>query len=257
MRTFHYLLLLLPLLICGCDATEHPFKEDTERKEILVYCGATMLQPVMEIAKIVEQKKHCSVKISHGGSAHLAKAIKVNQIGEVFLPGSASYIKTLQDDGLISETVEIGHNEIALFVAKGNPKNVTPDLKNLLRNDLKVVIGADNAGAIGRATRLVLSKKGIYNKVFQNASYITTDSEGLVHALRDGKADVVLNWRATLHMKENNLYIDEIRLEEHEVIREKLVMGLLTTSKNPELGRCIFNLATSNRGKEIFSRYGF
>ena len=81
MRTFHYLLLLLPLLICGCDATEHPFKEDTERKEILIYCGATMLQPIMEIAKIVEQKKHCSVKISHGGSAHLAKAIKVNQIG--------------------------------------------------------------------------------------------------------------------------------------------------------------------------------
>ncbi len=257
MRTFYFLLIILPLLLCGCDAPEHPFKEDIQKKEILIYCGETMLQPVQEIARIMEQKKKCVVRISHDGSGHLANSIEVNKIGEIFLPGSVSYINTLQDEGLISETVEIGHNEIVLLVAKGNPKNVSPDLEELLRSDLKVVIGADNSGSIGKATQLALTQKGIYDHVTNKALYMTTDSKGLTQALREGKADVVLNWRAALYTKDNNSSIDEIRLAKQEVIREKLVMGLLTNSQHPELGRYFLKLASSKKGKQIFLHYGF
>lgn len=42
----------------GCDATEHPFKDAVQKKELLLYCGITMLQPIMELAEIVENEKN-------------------------------------------------------------------------------------------------------------------------------------------------------------------------------------------------------
>lgn len=249
-------LLFLSLLLCCCDATKHPFKDSVQKKEILIYCGATMLQPIMELSAIIEKEKNCVVKISFGGSSHLAKSIEVNKIGELFFPGSVSYIHELQEKGLISETVDVGYNKVALFVSKGNPKDVQADLMELMRPDLQVVIGANNAGAIGKATQICLTKKGIYENVSKKALFLTTDSKGLVQVLRKNKADVVLNWRAVGFVNENNQYIDEIRLPKEQALQQKLTLGLLSFSRNPELGKYFLMLAASNRGKEIFSRYG-
>jgi len=251
-----YFLLFLPLLLCGCDATEHPFKDSVQKKEVLIYCGVTMLQPIMELSAIMEKEKDCIVKISYGGSGHLKNSVEVNRIGDLFFPGSISYLHALQKKGLITEIVDVGHMEIAFFVRKGNPKKVKADLRELLRPDLKVVIGMDNAGSVGKETRLVLQQQGIYEDVSRKALYMTTDSKGLVQALRKKDADVVLNWRAVAHNKDNSLYMDEIRLPTQQVEQNELAIGLLTCGRSPELAHFFLELAVSSTGREIFSRYG-
>jgi molybdate transport system substrate-binding protein len=250
------LLLFLPLLLCCCDATRHPLKDSVQKKEMLIYCGTTMLQPILELSAIVEKEKNCVVKVSFGGSEHLSKSVEVNKIGELFFPGSVSYIQELKRKGFITETVDVGSNEVALFVRKGNPKEVKADLTDLMRPDLEVVIGARNAGSIGKATQMCLSRKGIYEKVLQKAAFLTTDSKGLVQALRRAKADVALIWLAVGYVAENKEHIEVIRLPDEQVLQQKLTIGLLSFSQNPELGKYFLELAASSRGKEIFSRYG-
>lgn len=255
-KKIHALLLVFLFLFWGCDATEHPFKDSVQKKELLIYCGTTMIKPVMELAAIVEKEKNCLVKISYGGSGHLQKAIEVNRIGDLFFPGTISYLQTLKTNGIVSETVDVGHMEVAFFVRKGNPKDVQADLAELLRPDLKVVIGTDNSGSIGKETRVVLQQQGLYTAVSQKALYMTTDSKGLVRALRKQDADVVLNWRAVIHAKDNSLYMDEIRLPAEQVTRNVLAMGLLIFSNNPEISLYFLELAASDIGRKIFARYG-
>lgn len=250
-------LLTLPLLLCCCDGTKHPFKDSVQKKEMLIYCGTTMLEPIMELAAIVEKDKNCIIKVSYGGSDHLSKSIEVNRIGELFFPGAVSYIHELQEKGLISETVDVGNNEMAIFVQKGNPKNVKADLLELMRPDLQVALGAKHAGSIGQATEIILCRKGIYDTILQKALFLTTDSKDLVQALREKRADVVLNWASVGYATENKNHIEGIRLPVEQALQQQLTIGLLRFSRNPELGKYFLELAASNRGKEIFSRYGF
>ncbi len=250
------LFLVLPVFLYGCDATEHPFMDAVQKREILIYCGTTMLDPIMEIAAIVEKEKNCVVKISYGGSGHLKKSIEVNKLGDLFLPGSASYLNSLQEKGVVVDTVDVGFMEVALFVSRGNPKSVQADIAELLRPDLRVVIGTDTSGSIGKESRIRLEKQSIYNEVLKKAIYLTTDSKGLVRALRNGDADLVLNWRAVAYTKDNKLYMDEIRLPVDQVDKKKLTIGLLASSKNPELATYFMDFAASTLGQEIFERYG-
>lgn len=215
-----------------------------------------MRQPIIELAAIMEKEHDCIVKISYGGSSHLAKSVEVNKIGELFFPGSVSYVQTLQKKGLVSKTVDVGHNEIALYVHKGNPKKVNGDLMDLLRSDLRIAIGDSEAGSIGKATRICLTKKGIYDDVYKKALLLTIDSKGLVEALRRNDVDAVLNWRAVKYAHENNSYIEELFLPEDQALRQKLTMGLLTCSQNSELGQLFLDLTVSSRGREILTRYG-
>ena len=250
-------LLYIPLLLCSCDTNRHPLQDSFQKKEMLIYCGATMRQPIMELAAIMEKEQDCVVRISYGGSSHLAKSVEVNRIGELFFPGSVSYLQAMQDKGLVSQTIDVGYNEIALYVRKGNPKKVNGDLMDLLRPDLRVAIGDSEAGSIGKATRICLSRKGVYNDIYKKALFLTTDSKGLVEALRRNEVDVVLNWRAVKYIHDNDRYIDELLLPEKQVFRQKLTMGLLTCSHNPALGKHFLELMDSKRGREIMSRYGF
>jgi molybdate transport system substrate-binding protein len=253
----HCVLLILLLMLCCCDATKHPFKDTVQKKEMLIYCGTTMLKPILELSAIAEKEKNCVIKVSYGGSDHLSKSIEVNKVGELFFPGTASYIHELQKKGIISETVDVGNNELAIFVQKGNPKSVKADLMELMRPDLQVVIGAKHAGSIGQVTEMSLQREEIYESVLKKALFLTTDSKDLVQVLRKRQADVVLNWVSVGYFAENEKYIEEIRLPAGQALQQKLTIGLLSFSKNSELGKYFLELAVSNRGKEIFSRYGF
>lgn len=250
-------LFCVPLLLCSCDTNRHPLQDSFQKKEMLIYCGATMRQPVMELAAIMEKEQNCVVRISYGGSKHLAKSVEVNRIGELFFPGSVSYIQAMQDKGLVSQTVDVGYNEIALYVRKGNPKKVTGDLMALLRPDLRIAIGDSEASSIGKATRIYLSGKAIYDDIYKKALFLKTDSKALVDALRRNEVDVILNWRAVKYVHENNRYIEELLLPEEQVFRRKLTVGLLTCSHNPALGKRFLELMDSKRGRKLFSHYGF
>lgn len=259
-RSLWVLLTSIIWILCSCDTTPNqvdiPPKE-AQKMELLIYCGITMTQPVMELAAIVEQEKNCTIKISYGESEWLKNTAINSKTGDVLFPGSPSYLESMIKDGTVKETVTVGENRIVLMVRKGNPKQIQPDLKELLREDLQIVLGAPNSGSIGKETRYHLDKLGIYDQAINKALYLTADSKGLIQALRSQDADAVVNWRALIVLHENNQFMENIALPEAQSESRPLVMGLLSFSKHEDLAKYFMARASSETGHQIFSKYGF
>jgi len=239
--------------LTGCDRSASAVPQ---KKELLVYCGVTMIKPVTEIARIIEQQSGCKITITKGGSGNLLRSIKVNKVGDLYLPGSDSYIKTAIEEELVNDTAFVGYNKAAIMVQKGNPKGLSSNLENLANSEYYVVIGDPDSGSIGRETKKILERKGIFDAVAKNARRLTTDSKDLAKVLKDKEADLVVNWYATATWAENEPYVDAIGIDEEYAAKKRLVLGLLTCSEHPDIARQFIVYATSDAGRELFTKYG-
>lgn len=226
-------------------------------EKLVVYCGITMLKPMVEISKIFEKDHECRVIFIKGGSGKLLNLLLKNKNGDLFLPGSNSYIKKMdaEQKGLVTASAHVGYNKAAIFVKKGNPKAFVPDLNNLLRTDYNVIIGSSEKGSIGKETKKILTRKGIYDDVKAKA-VVTMNSQSLVNAVKGGKADVAINWFAVSTWPENSDDVEALSIDEQFAQKKKLVLATLKDSKNPNLATAFLRLASSEKGKSIFQRYG-
>ena len=229
---------------------------DDSKKELLIYCGITMIKPVSEIAQIIEKQENCKIIITKGGSGNLLKSLKTNQVGDLFLPGSELYIKTCLEEKIVIKTEFVGYNKAAMMVQKGNPKNIPADLDVLQDEKYYVVIGNHNSGSIGKETKKILEKKGIFKKVQKNARELTTDSKDLISVLKNKDADVVMNWFAASTWDENKDFVEALPIDEKFAKKKKLVIGLLTYSEHPEIAVKFMDYAQSKAGNELFRKYG-
>ncbi len=104
---------------------------------------------------------------------------------------------------------------------------------------------------------LPVLKKGIYEKVVDNAIYQISDSRTLNQALKNGEADVLINWKATAYFDENKAFIEALELTSDDAKMKRLVLNLLTFSKQPALAKKFMTFTTSSQGRAIFLKYGF
>lgn len=216
-----------------------------------------MRHPISELAKEFEKRYNVKIHISQGGSRDLYEALKQSQKGDLYFPGSRSYRTNNLKEGLLLEGVLVGYNKAALMVAKGNPKQLTNNLDTLYEKGVKVVICNPNSGSIGKETKQVLDKKGIYEKVYDHSIYLTTDSRKLSEAIKKGHADIVLNWYAPAKWPNNKESVEVIEIGENYAQKKELILTLLSTSKEKELSRAFMKFASSKKGIEVFHKYGF
>ncbi|MCU7835347.1 MAG: substrate-binding domain-containing protein [gamma proteobacterium symbiont of Taylorina sp.] len=249
--------IFIIITLTACDSVDNDKKNLSKKTDLLIYCGITMVKPMSEIAKKFEAIHNINIIISQGGSEGLYQSLKTSKKGDLYLPGSFSYRKRHFDEGLLGDYVDLGYNQAAMMVAKGNPKKITADLNNLYDENLSVVIASPEMGSIGRETKKILERKGIYNKVINHTIYQTSDSRTLNQAIKDGDADIIINWKATAYFKENIELIDAIALKAEEAIPKRLSLNLLTFSKHQEMAKKFMQFAKSEDGLAIFSKFGF
>jgi len=249
----------LAVLLCfvwgvGAGCSRHT-DMDKDRKTLIIFCGITMVSPMMELASRFEAAHNVTVKMTYGGSQDLAKSIEVNHLGDIYFPGFKRFVDAMKAKGHVVDSEMVGHNELTIFVPKGNPKKMTGDLSQLVDPSLAVVIGHEDLGSVGKESKRVLSAMDIYDPVVRNTVFMASDSKGLSAAIREGKADIVLNWRAVAQIKDSSDYIDVIPIK--DVAPKPLVMASLVYSANPELAKSFLQLCVSSEGRAIFKRFGF
>jgi len=258
-KLFIVLLLVIGLAIlasaCG-GASSGGASAAADEPELLIYVGVTMLKPMTEIAKLIEEQEGCKITMKAGGSGDLLAEIEETQTGDLFLPGSDSYIKQCEEKGLVTEAAHVGYNKAAMMVQEGNPKNIPPELESLLNPEYTVIIGDHNTGSIGEETQKILANKRIYEKVRDSSVTLATESKDMMEKLKNKEADLVINWYATSTWPENASLVDAIPIDEEFAPRKKLVLGLLSTSKHPEIAREFIAYASSAEGKAIFDKFG-
>jgi molybdate transport system substrate-binding protein len=225
--------------------------------ELLFYVGITMVKPMSLLAEEFEKSSECKIKILQGGSKDLYDSLKMSKKGDLYMPGSVSYRERFLHEGLLDEAVFVGYNKAALVVKKGNPKKIPASLDALSDSNYMVVLGNEQSGSIGAETKKILEKYGNYQEAMLNTIYLTTDSRNLTKAIKDGEADVVLNWYATTFWDENKNAVEGIPLDERYAKKKMLTLNLLKSSTNKDETKKFMEFATSKRGREVFYEYGF
>lgn len=256
----HYLsrfmiLIFVGLLLAGCSkesSPEHP------RKELLIYCGITMIKPMREISDIVENKMSCTVKIIKGGSGNLLRAIEINQVGDLYLPGSENYMDTCMEKELVKKAVCVGYNRAVMVVKEGNPLNIKPGDPACFTNSTYSISFADNnSGSIGREATSIFQKRGVLKEAIGNAPLFTTDSKDITKAVASGNADLGINWLATTMWPENTKTIDALNIDDKYTSSKRLMLGKLRYSQCPDAADLFIQYAGSPQGQAIFRKYGF
>ena len=230
-----------------------------EKPTLLFYCGITMVKPMQDIVSIIEKKHNCTIKIMQGGSKNLYNSLKLSKKGDLYLPGSDSYRKNNLKDGLLLDGKYIGYNKAAIFVQKGNPKDIK-GLNNLLDENIATTICNPKSGSIGKMTKRVLIKfknEEFFDDIFDAAVEIGTDSRNLNKTLIDKRADMTINWRATGFWLENKDFIDVIEIDDIYAPKKKLVINLLSFSKYPKIAKDLMEFSASKEGQAIMKKYGF
>lgn len=229
----------------------------SEKKELLFYIGITMVKPVNVLVKEFEKTYNCKIKILQGGSQDLYDSIKMSQKGDLYLPGSLSYRTNNMKDGLLLDGKFVGYNKLALVVKKGNPKNIKASLDELNSEELRVVLGNEQSGSVGKATKKTLKTYGNYKKAMINALYLAPDSRNLTKAIVEDKADLIVNWYATTFWDKNKDLVEALVIDKKFAKKRKLVLNLLNTSQNKELSKKFLDFASSKKGRAVFHKFGF
>ncbi|MEW6512736.1 MAG: substrate-binding domain-containing protein [Pseudomonadota bacterium] len=246
------IVLLVFALFMSLNATAQSAKT-----EMLLYCGITMVRPMTEIAKLFEQRENVKIAIAQGGSEDLYQSAKKSGVGDWYLPGEPSYRDRHVAEGLFGEQVTVGHNQMALMVLKGNPKQVKPNPRELLRKDLVSIIGNAESGSVGQEAKHILDRLGIYPQVIRTAAFLAPDSRNLVNAMKKGEADVTMNWRATAFFPDNVARLDVVDLDPKVAKPQALLLIQLKSTQQPELAKRFMALAASDEGQAIFRKHGF
>ena len=248
---------LLAIFILVSVVTSSGFSKS--KPILLFYCGITMVKPMTEISKIIEKKYNCTIKIIQGGSKDLYQSLAFSKKGDIYLPGSDSYRNKHLKEGYLLDGEYIGFNQAAIFVKKGNPKNIK-NLESLIDDRIATILCNPNSGSIGKMTKKLLNKyKGedFFDEAYDLAVDIGTDSRNLNKAIIDKRADMAINWRATGFWPENSPYIDVIEIDEKYAPKKKLVLNLLKFSLHPKIAIALMKFSSSPQGVKIMQKYGF
>jgi len=231
----------------------------SSKPTLLIYCGITMVTPIKQIAKIIEKKHNCTIKISQGGSKDIYDSLKYSKKGDMYIPGSSSYRKKYAKDGYLIDHQYIGYNKASIFVTKGNPKAIK-DLNSLVSEEVVTILCNPKSGSIGKNGKNVLEKFGgkeFFEDVFDMASEIGTDSRNINKALIEKRVDMAINWRATAFFPENKPFISIVEIDDKYAPKKDIEINLLSFSKHKKIAKSFMDFAASSQGKNIMKKYGF
>ncbi|QOG13081.1 ABC transporter substrate-binding protein [Arcobacter sp. FWKO B] len=230
------------------------------KKQVLIYCGITMVNPIKEISDILKDELDIDIVITQGGSANLFNSLKTSKVGDIYIAGEQRYIDDYINEGFFTDYIkEIGYNQAAIFVHKGNPYNIS-SLDDLLRDDISTILCDYNTGSIGKMTKTVLENYGgesFLTKAYLNSVEIGTDSRNINASLSRNRVDMAINWKSTITFGNHKDLFTVIDIDEQYAPKMTIPAVLLKSSENPELARSIIDFIVSDRGKEIMKKYGF
>jgi len=172
--------------------TGFSFAKDT----LVVYTGAGISPPMDEIAKKFEKKHNCKIECSYKGSGCLLADITIGKRGDIYMPGELFFMKQAIDRGFIKKYKSAAYWAPVIITPRNNPKHIR-NLNDLTRPGVRVALGDDKAAAIGRYSKNMLEKLGLYEKIKKNQVYSSLTVNELAVAIKLGHADAAIVWAAT------------------------------------------------------------
>jgi molybdate transport system substrate-binding protein len=230
-----------------------------QKQTLLVYSGAGLKSAMDELGKEFENETGIDVDIIYGGSGHIFGQLSTSGRGDVFIPGAEYYTLRGIEEGLIYEnlTRNVTYHIPVILVQEGNPKNVT-SLEDLNRPGIKVALGGVEECAIGRLSKQMLEKQGLYEGIKANNLEVTTATVNeLLTYVATGIVDAAIVWEDNVGTLVEQGKVDAVEIEPSKNIIKTIPISVTKCTKSLELAKEFMDFVCSKEGVEIWVRNGF
>ncbi len=236
-----------------------PGLQEKRAQELVLYCAAGLMKPVEEVCDSYEQEYGVSVRIEPDGSGKLLSKIRVTpDRGDLFLAAEESYVREARARRLVAEIFPVARQHVVLGVGPGNPRKIAA-VKDLLREDVRVVIPNPELAAVGHAARRALAGTGEWDallaqtrKLTSKVSLVGTVTEA-AQAVKIGAADAAVVWDATA--RQFALEAVEVPVLQSQAT-EQVTLGVLASAAQPTAALHFARYLTArDRGQPFFKRH--
>lgn len=240
--------LFLAMLFCFISSN---IFAQTQSKEILVFSGAGMRQPLRKIGHSFEKKYGINVVFDFAGSGRLGNKILVGQIPDVFIPGSAKWAKILKAKGYVLNYTPIAYHTPVIITPEASGK--VTSLQDFMHHENRIVLGDAKACAIGGISAKIFKKAGLdESKMNTKAQGVTVKQ--LVLWIEGNNADASIVWRADA-VQSAKVKIVPISTEHN--VTDIIPLCRMAKPKEKEAATQLSNFILSSESKEIFTKHGF
>ncbi len=250
------------LLIFGCrqSAEDSATLETAPPKELIIYCENGMMSLVCSLKEEFEKDHECVIHIQNDCAQNLMSLINYTGKGDIYIPASTrSFQNFYQNTGQeIIDSLFIGYNNLVFMVKKDNPKNFNGNLKSLLEhNKYALIISNPETSSLGDETRRLLNKHRLYKRILPNIVALTSDSRGLIKAIKANQTDVVIDWESNLLYNGNINYVDIVQIQTDQSVSIPIYAASLSCSSEPDLTNEFLKFSKQQLDESLLSKYGF
>ncbi len=233
------------ILLISCSANKD--------NVLKLYCGAGLRVAVDELINDFKKDTGIEIEPDYGGSGVIIVRAEENKDGDLFMPGSVSYVNELHRlTQMVEQKFMTSYFVPVIVVQKGNPKNIK-GLKDFERKDILVALGNPKACQIGKLTSKMFKKNKIDADYASAKQSMTVNELGVWVKMKDVDAAIV--WDAIAENVKDS--VDIIQIQKNENIISKVAVAVLKTSKNKKAAMQFAQYLLSEKAQNIFKKNGY
>jgi molybdate transport system substrate-binding protein len=230
---------------------------DAPKVRLMAFVGSASKPPAQE-AKAVFEKKHPDIVVdmTFGGSGTLLQQMKLEEIGDIYMPGSDDFMdKAEQQKVVLPKTRKIvAYLVPAICVQHGNPKGIS-SLADLGKPGVTVALAKAGAVCLGNVAEEILRAAGLEEQVKKNVITYALSCEQTQQLVQLGEVDAVIGWDVFKHWAPDKIDIVSIP---PKLLRVRNVPAAVAVySQHQKEAERFISFLTSEEGKAIFTKHGY
>lgn len=244
-----------------------PIRTATDQKKsqtgsISLMADASLIVPISLIARDFSRIYHVPVALDFGSPKEQVEKIQQGADANVFIASQPSWIKALQNQGMIDiySRTNIASNQLALTADRKTPRiNTQKNIKSAIRNALPI---GDEEFKFGFADASLLSEGGYIieamtmlglEKDLKMHYSLFKDMDSMAHAVENfGFYGAMYHSDTYLHPKLHAITV--LSKELHSPI---LYQAVVVAGEHMNEARRFVAYLTSDAAQRVFQRYGF
>ena len=226
--------------------------------DLIIYSGAGLMKPMEKLRIDFEQGHNVKTQVHYGGSGEIFGMLGTGQCCDVFIPGAEKYTNDAKKNGWVKPGTDqriVKHIPV-IVVPKGNPGNIR-SLADMGRNDVKITLGDPRASAIGKISKKLLQKNGLYEQVKKQVAVSGPTVNQLLIYVAMNRVQAAIIWEDVVAWAEGKGKVEVIRIPEKDNMIKTVPCSVMNCSKNPELALKFAKYIASDQAMEVWEKWGF
>ena len=223
-----------------------------QEKQLTVYCGKGLKMAMEEVKGAFERTHNVRVHMVYAGSETLLRTIRKTRKGDVFIPGSVSFLS--ENGDLVLQHQYVAEHKPVFAIRKDNPKFIQ-SFSDLLQPGLKLAVGNKDMCAIGRVADSIINDSDRKQEFTKNIAITGSTVNELLNLVLRREVDASLIWADMLSWPES-LDLQGIEIPE-EINKPKEIHVAVLSMAREKKTAAIFADFVATEGKSIFRTHGF